>query len=153
MYDTVGHPLVQAVTFECHILIEWTRNYQATFAAAPTRRSKILGSAPYWKVEKADSAFLPVELQGEFKDGYWFEARSIFKTAFGDIAAVDIPNNSDLSTAEEINAAQQHCTAIVENGEAVGKIQKYGELMERIRGTKREGEAVEGLEADKDNET
>ena len=51
----------------CSILIEWICP-AAKFAAAPTKRAKILGSAPYWKPEKADSPITPVQLKGEFKD-------------------------------------------------------------------------------------
>ena len=61
--------------------------------------------------------------------------------------ASDLPTPTTTST--EIQAAQQYCTAVVENEKEAANIPRYSEYMAKLRGggVKRNGDSVEDLEA------
>ena len=86
-------------------------------------------------------------IKGDFLDEHWVKARTIIKATHENVAPADLP--SPMCDTSDIQAAQQYCTAVVDNEAEAANIPKLSEYMAQVKcGVKRVGDSVESLEAD-----
>ena len=146
-YADGGGTTLVPFSADCPLLQQWCQADQTAFAplSAVPRRSL---SAPYFVPEKPGDPIRFITLKGNFDDGHWARARAIIQALDGNVEDADIPRPA--STADEIHAAQQYCTAVVENEAEAGKFPKFSQFMAQVRegGVKRVGSDITGLEED-----
>ena len=137
-------PIVAIFSAECQVLQEWCQPSKVGFAPVSASKERPL-SAPYW-LGKPDDPLRRIELKGAFEDAHWSRARAIIKATHGNVSPADMP--SPMDETSYLQAAQQYCTAVVENEADAAEIPRYSEYLAHVKsGVKRAGDSVEDLEA------
>ena len=123
----------------CPVLQEWCQPSEVSFAPIVAPKERPL-SSPYWTKSSRR-----IDIKGEFEDAHWTRARAIIKATHGNVSPEDLP--SPMDETSYLQAAQQYCTAVVENEADAAEIPKYSEYLAHVKsGVKRAGDSVEDLE-------
>ena len=145
-YAEGGQAIVTTFSTECPVLQEWCQSCSATFAPVPSTKNRP-SSSPYWRSAKPDDPLRYIEIKGDFLAEYWTKARDIIKATHENVTPADLP--SPIRDTSNLQAAQQYCTAVVENEAEAANIPMYSEYLAHVNsGVKRAGDSVQELEAE-----